>query len=452
MSVHVGQCGCAVGLDMWKELAHEIMVGKTRTGCSVDRDPQTGSNTPSTFFNGSLEGSLKPRAVFVDSDPIQRDTINITTRGSRFEISSDHIVTSERDSRSVYHAGRKDDEVSGVSQIAFDKIMDQVELCDNLGGFVFQRSIGGGTGSAIGDILLSRLRDEFPKRVVLETLIYPSRESSTSALEPLNTCLSLAASRESASLSLVLDNQAAYNIARTKLNLNEPSFVHMNQFIARVVSSCTASLRFPSTVNSSLDEIVTNLVPDPVLRYGIVSMAPLAFGNPSNISAKELVSLLFHPQSFLCEVPNIRTYPQLAACVQCRGQLPLIAIQRSIQSFRTNPVARNSVAKFAPWIPNSFKVGLVSPTENCDQSSSATLLANSAAVAVPFSEQLTKFKTLFSRKTYFWHYMENGAEIDEFQSAQNSVSEIIQAYDSVTSSCQIENQQNQLERIRNLHS
>ena len=437
LSLHVGQAGCGVGVDMWKQFYDELEQGK---GIALSQTKSTHDfqvRGESTFFRESSSGIFTPRAVFVDTDPMLHDSVNRLSQHIKNDGFREQVIACKRDARSVYHAGKKECQEAGLLDSAFEKVIDSVEACDNLGGLIVQRSIGGGTGSAVGDIILARLRDEFPKTVILETLLYPSRESSTSALEPINTILSLAASRESASLSLVLDNQAAYRIARTKLGVTEPSFFEMNSFIARVASSCTASLRFPATLNSSLEEIVTNLVPDRVLRYAIVSVAPPSSASPS---AKELLSSLFHPQSYLCEVPTIRDHPQIAACIQCQGSIEIANIQKSIQSFRNS--SRHPI-KFAPWISRSFKVGLV----QSPHVPAGTLLSNSTAVAVALDEQMLKFETLLASRKYLWHFMENGAEMDEFDSAKQSVTSLIESYKTVTSLCQQEDQNRQLQRI-----
>jgi len=444
VSLHIGQAGCGVGFDMWNSFAREAHTNGDESVTNTSSEPNKSKHITPTFFNPSSSDVLVPRAVFVDNDPMQETSFLRFRVSGLHQLTTDQLLCSKRDARSVYHAGRKEARESGLVDSAVEKLIDQAESCDNIGGFLVQRSIGGGTGSAVGDMILSRLKDEFPKTVILETLIYPSREASTSPLEPFNTILSLAASRSTSSLSLVLDNQSAYRISKTKLGVSEPSFFDMNSFIARVVSNCTASLRFPSTLNSSLGEIVTNLVPDPVLRYGIVSMAPLTTDHSTCPSAKDLVSALFHSQSYLCEVPNIRDNPNVAACIQCHGSVPLANLQKSIQTFRSSAV-RNPV-RFAPWISTSFKVGLVNSTNV----PAATLLSNSTAVAVPFSEQLLKYKSLLTSRKFLWHYMENGAELDEFDAATNSVLELISAYESVTSACNEESTRLQVKRIEKI--
>lgn len=45
-----------------------------------------------------------------------------------------------------------------------DVIRSQSERCDSLQGFQTLHSLGGGTGSGMGALLLSKVREEFPDR------------------------------------------------------------------------------------------------------------------------------------------------------------------------------------------------------------------------------------------------------------------------------------------------
>ncbi len=58
-----------------------------------------------------------------------------------------------------------------------------------------------------------------------------------------------------------VDNEAIYDICKTKLVVASPGFTNLNRLIAQVVSSVTASLRFDGSLNVDLNEFQTNLVP-----------------------------------------------------------------------------------------------------------------------------------------------------------------------------------------------
>merc|ERR1712130_717782 len=76
-------------------------------------------------------------------------------------------------------------------------------------------------------------------------------------------------------ISVLLDNEAIYEICQKNLDIKRPSYDTLNRMIAKAVSSMTASLRFEGELNVDLNEFQTSLVPFPRLHFMITSMAPV---------------------------------------------------------------------------------------------------------------------------------------------------------------------------------
>lgn len=59
-----------------------------------------------------------------------------------------------------------------------DSVMDVVrkesEGCDCLQGFQLTHSLGGGTGSGMGTLLISKIREEYPDRIMTTFSVVPS--------------------------------------------------------------------------------------------------------------------------------------------------------------------------------------------------------------------------------------------------------------------------------------
>lgn len=53
-------------------------------------------------------------------------------------------------------------------------VRKESEACECLQGFQVVHSLGGGTGSGMGTLLLSKIREEFPDRIVCTFSTYPS--------------------------------------------------------------------------------------------------------------------------------------------------------------------------------------------------------------------------------------------------------------------------------------
>jgi hypothetical protein len=56
----------------------------------------------------------------------------------------------------------------------FDVIRKEAEAVDCLQGFQLTHSLGGGTGSGMGTLLLKRVREEYPDRIVCSYSVAPS--------------------------------------------------------------------------------------------------------------------------------------------------------------------------------------------------------------------------------------------------------------------------------------
>lgn len=63
-----------------------------------------------------------------------------------------------------------------------DSVMDVVrkeaEGCDSLQGFQLAHSLGGGTGSGMGTLLISKIREEYPDRIMSSFSVVPSPKVS----------------------------------------------------------------------------------------------------------------------------------------------------------------------------------------------------------------------------------------------------------------------------------
>jgi len=66
----------------------------------------------------------------------------------------------------------------------FDTLRKEAESCDLLQGFQLVHSIGGGTGSGLGCLLLSKIREEYPDRMLATYSVLPSPKVSETVVEP----------------------------------------------------------------------------------------------------------------------------------------------------------------------------------------------------------------------------------------------------------------------------
>lgn len=72
-----------------------------------------------------------------------------------------------------------------VEQI-LDVLRQQVENCDSFQGFQIIHSLGGGTGSGLGTLLASKVREEVPDGMIATFSVLPSPKMSDTVVEPYN--------------------------------------------------------------------------------------------------------------------------------------------------------------------------------------------------------------------------------------------------------------------------
>merc|ERR1719446_583495 len=101
----------------------------------------------------------------------------------------------------------------------------------------------GQTGSGMGTLMISKIREEYPDRMMLTYSVFPSPKVSDTVVEPYNTILSIHQLIENADECVVLDNEALYDLCFSKLKVKTPSFAELNQLVGSAMSGITSSLR-----------------------------------------------------------------------------------------------------------------------------------------------------------------------------------------------------------------
>ncbi len=119
-------------------------------------------------------------------------------------------------------------------------------------------SLGGGTGSGMGTLLISKIREEYPDRIMTTFSVIPSPKVSETVVEPYNATLSVHQLVENTDETFCIDNEALYDICFRTLKLAQPSYGDLNHLVSLTMSGVTTCLRFPGFQNYSLFTIYYN--------------------------------------------------------------------------------------------------------------------------------------------------------------------------------------------------
>merc|ERR1711929_20886 len=144
-----------------------------------------------------------------------------------------------------------------------------------MGGFQLSHSLGGGTGSGMGTLLISKIREEYPDRIMNTYSVVPSPKVSDTVVEPYNATLSVHQLVENTDETFCIDNEALYDICFRTLKLTTPTYGDLNHLVSLTMSGVTTCLRFPGQLNADLRKLAVNMVPFPRLHFFMPGFAPL---------------------------------------------------------------------------------------------------------------------------------------------------------------------------------
>jgi tubulin beta len=287
-----------------------------------------------------------------------------------------------------------------------DVVRKEAEQCDCPQGFQVTHSLGGGTGSGLGTLLLMKIRDNYPDRISCTYSVYPSPKVSDVVVEPYNATLSIHVLLENTDETFVIDNEALFNISHNVLHQQQPKYADLNWVISCVMSGITASLRFPGKLNGDLRKMGVNLVPFPRLHFFTIAHSPLfAKGEEEKVkvTVAELTDQMWSARNFLAGVkPEDGKY--LAASCAYRGNLATQEVDDEVAK-----VQQKMADDFVTWIPNNIKTSIIVVPPK-DLAMSGTFVANTTAVKSVFQRISAQFSKMYNRKEFLNWYKGEGLD------------------------------------------
>ncbi|KAI5067412.1 hypothetical protein GOP47_0017940 [Adiantum capillus-veneris] len=218
LHVQGGQCGNQIGAKFWEVVCTEHGIDPTGT-YSGDSDIQL--ERVNVYYNEASCGRYVPRAVLMDLEPGTMDSVRTGPYGQIFR--PDNFVFGQSGAGNNWAKGHYTEGAELIDSV-LDVVRKEAENCDCLQGFQVCHSLGGGTGSGMGTLLISKVREEYPDRMMLTFSVFPSPKVSDTVVEPYNATLSVHQLVENADECMVLDNEALYDICFRTLKLVTPTF------------------------------------------------------------------------------------------------------------------------------------------------------------------------------------------------------------------------------------
>jgi len=416
--LQAGQCGNQIGAKFWETMSSEH--GINGEGMyEGDNDLQLAR--VNVYYNEAMGGRYVPRAVLTDLEPGTMDTIRASSFGKLFR--PDNFVFGQSGAGNNWAKGHYTEGAELVDSI-MDVVRKEAESCDMLQGFQITHSMGGGTGSGMGTLLVSKIREEFPDRIMSTYSVVPSPKVSDTVVEPYNATLSVHQLVENADQCFALDNEALYDICFRTLKLANPSYGDLNHLIASAITGTTCSLRFPGQLNCDLRKLAVNMVPFPRLHFFLVGFAPLTARSSQDyrvLSVPELTQQAFDAKNMMCAAdPRHGRY--LTCAMMYRGKMSSKEVDDQMLQIHN----KNS-SYFVEWIPNNLKASI------CDippkgMKLSTVFIGNSTAIQEAWKRVAEQFTVMFRRKAFLHWYTGEGMDEMEFTEAESNLNDLVSEY------------------------
>jgi tubulin beta len=418
VAIQAGQCGNQIGAKFWEVVSDEHGIDPTGTYCG-DSDLQL--ERINVYYNEATGGRYVPRAVLMDLEPGTMDSVRAGPFGQLFR--PDNFIHGQSGAGNNWAKGHLTEGAALIDSV-LDLTRKEAEGCDCLQGFTMSHSLGGGTGSGMGSLLLDKLSEEYPDRIRCTYSVFPSPKVSDTVVEPYNATLAIKHLVESTDESLLLDNEALYDICFRTLKLTTPTYGDLNHLVAAIMCGSTCCMRFPGQLNCDLRKMAVNMVPFPRLHFFLLGFAPLTSRGSQQyraLSVPELTQQMFDAKNMMAAC-DPRHGKYLTASALFRGRMST----KEVDEQMLNVQAKNGEF-FVEWIPNNIKTAVCDiPPKGLKMS--VAFIANNTCMNECCKRVSEAFTGMFRRKAFLHWYTQEGLDEMEFTEAESNMNDLCSEY------------------------
>ncbi|KAK7863188.1 hypothetical protein R5R35_003438 [Gryllus longicercus] len=439
--IQIGQCGNQIGSKFWETISDEHGIDPTG---AYHGDAATQLERINVYYNVGSKGMYVPRSVLVDLEPGTMDAVRTGPFGRLFR--PDNFVNGQSGAGNNWAKGHYTEGAELVDAV-LDVVRKEAEGCDCLQGFQLTHSLGGGTGSGMGTLLISKVREEYPDRIMKTYSVLPSPKVSDTVVEPYNATLSVHHLAENTDETFCIDNEALYDICFRTLKLTNPTYGDLNHLVSLTMSGVTTCLRFPGQLNADLRKLAVNMVPFPRLHFFVPGFAPLTARGGQQylaVTVAELMQQMFDAKNMMaaCD-PRHGRYLTVAAVF--RGRMSMKEVDEQVMNMQN----KNSTF-FVDWIPNNMKTAVCDiPPRGLEMA--ATFMANTTAIQEVFKRISEQFSAMFRRKAFLHWYTGEGMDEMEFTEADSNMTDLIAEYQQYQEAAAEDDFEEDLEEIEEEH-
>ncbi|KAK4875214.1 hypothetical protein RN001_011636 [Aquatica leii] len=416
--LQIGGAGNNIGLKFWEVIADEHGIDPRG---HFHGESELQLERIDVYFNEASIGKFVPRAVLVDLESGTVDLVRSGPFGQLF--CPDNFIFGQFGSGNNFAKGRYT-EGAELCDYTLDITRKEAEGCDCMQGFQIVHAVGGGTGSGMATLLLEKIKDEYPDRIISTFTVIPSPKVSDTIVEPYNATACVPYLIDKTDETYLIDNEALYDISYRTLKIQGPSYADLNHLVSCAMSGVTTCVRFPGQLNADLRKIMVNMVPFPRMHFFMPGFVPLTSRKNQSyraITVPELVQQMFDAKNMMCAC-DPRKGKYLTAASIFRGRMSTKEVDEQMANIQN----KNSTY-FVEWIPNNIKTAICDiPPRGLKMA--ATFIGNTTSIHELFKRISEQFSAMFRRKAYLHWYTGEGMDENEFWDAETNLNDLISEY------------------------
>uniref|UniRef100_A0A2K6MHN1 Tubulin beta chain n=1 Tax=Rhinopithecus bieti TaxID=61621 RepID=A0A2K6MHN1_RHIBE len=386
--IQAGQCGNQISAKFWEVISDEHGVDPTGT---YHGESNLQLDRISVYYNEAIGGKHILRAILVDPEPGTTDSVRSGPFGQIFR--PDSFVFGQSGAGNNWAKGHCTEGAELVDSV-LDVVWKETESCVCLQGFQLTRSLGGGTCSGMGTLLIK----ENPDHTMNTFSVVPSPKVSDTVVEPYNLV-------EKSDETNCIDNEALYDICFHTLKLTTPTYRDLNHRVSATMSG----------LNADLSKLAVNMVPFPCLHFFMSGFAPLT--SRGTFTVLELTQVFDVKNMMAACDPRHSRYLTVAAVLRGRTSV------KEVNEQMLNVQNKNN-SYFVEWIPNNVKTAVCDiPPHSLKMA--VTFIGNSTAIQELFKPILEQFTAIFRQKAFLHWYTGEGMDKMEFTEAESNMSYLV---------------------------
>ncbi|XP_045465677.1 tubulin epsilon chain-like isoform X2 [Harmonia axyridis] len=421
--IQVGQCGNQIGGTLWPSILQEYRILPSNHPKNIKTSITGGSDKEMKFtFNSFLhiptkinpsslqclnlselqENDIKARVICIDMEDSVVSRFSNSELGFLFDKRG--IVKNYPGSSNNWAEGYCTHGSTFKNKI-FRIVTKYVERCDSLHGILLLYSMGGGTGSGLGSFILEQLDEQLPNIERFVCCVYPNGSEDV-ITAPYNAMLATQHLIRHATCVFPVENRALQEVCDIKrLAGSNPTtgygssiagtFQDMNSIVVKLLLHVTSGSRFSGQLNFDMNEINTNMVPFPKMKFLSSGLSPIGIYDANNLSSsstreKNFWSACSKNNQLLQIDPMDDTNFLMASMLFGRGEYTLTDIRNYVNKFQRK-------APLLEWSKKCTKVGLCS-VPPIDSKFSMMALFNTSSTKEIFRHISQQFEKLLRRK------------------------------------------------------